>query len=118
MATPFIVQGKQTHDETGQEYGNGNNEKMIGKAIKGFDRKKIFINTKILTETGEYKSKQDVLDRARKALERLDTDYIEHYASVQKQHGYLRMRPFMEQWISLVSPPRGRSGGSSDGCCR
>jgi predicted aldo/keto reductase-like oxidoreductase len=124
MATPFIVQGKQTHDETGQadtlirsyktlgrtgfqvsdisigfppnetivkaglqmgmnyidtaeEYGNGNNEKMIGKAIKGFDRKKIFINTKILTETGEYISKQDVLDRARKALERLDTDYID-----------------------------------------
>ncbi len=63
--------------DTAEQYGNGNNEKMIGKAIKGLDRKKIFINTKIYAEGGVYKSQQDVVERARKALEKLQTDYID-----------------------------------------
>ncbi len=62
--------------DTAEQYGNGNNEKMIGKVIKDFDRKKIFISTKIYEEGG-YKSKQDVVDRVRKAVERLQSDYVD-----------------------------------------
>lgn len=62
--------------DTAEQYGNGNNEKLIGKVIKDFDRKKIFISTKILEE-GQYKSQQDVVERVRKAVERLQSDYVD-----------------------------------------
>jgi len=63
--------------DTAEQYGNGNNEKLIGRVIKDFDRKKIFISTKIYEEGGAYKSQQDVVDRIRKAVERLQTDYVD-----------------------------------------
>lgn len=62
--------------DTAYQYGNGNNEKMIGQVIREFDRKKIFISTKIYEE-GPYKSRQDVVERVRAALERLQTDYVD-----------------------------------------
>jgi predicted aldo/keto reductase-like oxidoreductase len=49
---------------------------MIGKVIQDFDRKKIFISTKIYEE-GPYKSKQDVVERVRAAVERLQTEYVD-----------------------------------------
>ena len=36
--------------DTAEEYGNGNNEKLIGNVIKDFERNKIFISTKIYEE--------------------------------------------------------------------
>jgi predicted aldo/keto reductase-like oxidoreductase len=62
--------------DTAEQYGNGNNEAMIGKVIRDFDRKKIFISTKIFEE-GPYKSRQDVVGRVRKAVERLQSDYVD-----------------------------------------
>ena len=48
---------------------------IIGKAIKGQDRKSIFISTKM--EVKKDPSKEDFLNRARKALEELNTEYID-----------------------------------------
>ena len=62
--------------DTGHTYGNGNNERLIGKVIKNYDRKKLFINSKLYTEE-KFESKEDVVKRTREALERLDTDYID-----------------------------------------
>ena len=62
--------------DTAEQYGNGNNEAMIGTVIKDFDRKKIFISTKIYEE-GAYKSRQDVVERVRKSVERLKSDYVD-----------------------------------------
>ncbi len=62
--------------DTAEQYGNGNNEKMIGKVMKDFDRKKIFVSTKIYEE-GAYKSQQDVVERVRKAVDRLESDYVD-----------------------------------------
>jgi predicted aldo/keto reductase-like oxidoreductase len=62
--------------DTAEQYGNGNNEAMIGRVIRDFDRKKIFISTKIYEE-GAYKSRQDVVERVRKAVERLQSDYVD-----------------------------------------
>jgi len=47
----------------------------VGNAIKGRDRKKLFITSKILLE-GEV-TKEDVLKRSRKALEEIGTDYLD-----------------------------------------
>lgn len=62
--------------DTGETYGNGNNERMIGRVIKDFDRKKLFINSKLYTED-KFESKEEVVRRTRKALERLQTDYVD-----------------------------------------
>jgi len=48
---------------------------VVAKAIKGRDRKSIFITTKM--EVKNDPSKEDFLQRARKALEELDTEYID-----------------------------------------
>jgi predicted aldo/keto reductase-like oxidoreductase len=63
--------------DTGEDYDNGNNERLIGKVLKEFDRKKIFINSKIYSEEKKFNGQEDVLNRVRKALERLETDYID-----------------------------------------
>ena len=63
--------------DTGEDYDNGNNERLIGKVLKEFDRKKIFINSKIYSEEKKFNGPEDVLNRVRKALERLETDYID-----------------------------------------
>jgi len=61
--------------DTAEGYGNGNNERMVGRAIKGFDRKSIFVNTKI--HISENDTKETIVSRVRKCLERLDTDYLD-----------------------------------------
>lgn len=62
--------------DTGEVYYNGNSEKMIGNVIKDFDRSKLFINSKLYTETN-FPSKEDVIERTNKCLERLGTDYLD-----------------------------------------
>jgi predicted aldo/keto reductase-like oxidoreductase len=62
--------------DTGEQYGNGNNERLIAKVLKDYDRKKIFILDKIYTEK-DFGTKDDVLKRVREALDRLETEYID-----------------------------------------
>jgi uncharacterized protein len=61
--------------DTAEFYENGNNELMIGRVIKGFDRSSIFLNTKIILS--ETDTKEIILSRVRKCLERLATDYLD-----------------------------------------
>ncbi len=65
--------------DTGYAYGKGNNERMVGKVLKDYDRSKLFVNTKLLpAEGGEgFKSKDDVIRQTREALDRLQTDYAD-----------------------------------------
>ncbi|MFC2137725.1 aldo/keto reductase [Bacteroidota bacterium] len=62
--------------DTGEAYANGNSEKLIGKVLKDFDRSKIFINSKLYTEK-QFPSKEEVIERTNKCLERLETDYVD-----------------------------------------
>ncbi len=48
---------------------------VIGRAIKEFDRKSLFLTTKVKLKGGETST--DILLKARKSLERLQTDYID-----------------------------------------
>ena len=61
--------------DTAEFYGNGNNELLVGKAIKGFDRKSLFINTKLMIN--EKDDNEKIKERVRKCLERLDTSYLD-----------------------------------------
>lgn len=40
-----LLQSGVNFIDTGEAYHNGNNEKLIGKVLQDFDRKKIFINS-------------------------------------------------------------------------
>lgn len=59
--------------DTAEQYPG--HHKIVGNAIKGRDRKKLFISSKILLE-GEV-TKEDILKRTRKALEEIGTDYLD-----------------------------------------
>jgi len=61
--------------DTAESYSEGKSEISIGQAIKGRERKSLFINTKLHLKENE--SKDEILKRARKCLERLDTEYID-----------------------------------------
>ena len=61
--------------DTGESYSRGKSEISIGQAIKGFNRKSLFITTKLRLKDNE--TKEDILKRAGKCLERLDTEYID-----------------------------------------
>jgi aryl-alcohol dehydrogenase-like predicted oxidoreductase len=61
--------------ETAEFYGNGNNELLVGRSIGEFDRKSLFLNTKLIisqTDTAEQ-----IVNRVRKCLERMKTDYLD-----------------------------------------
>jgi diketogulonate reductase-like aldo/keto reductase len=58
--------------DTAESYGN---EPLVGSVIKKRDRKSVFISTKLQVE--KDLSKEGFLTRARKCLERLQTDYID-----------------------------------------
>lgn len=61
--------------DTAEGYGRGKVERTIGSVIKNRNRKSIFISTK-LGLRGEV-TKEALINRAHKCLERLQTDYID-----------------------------------------
>jgi aryl-alcohol dehydrogenase-like predicted oxidoreductase len=85
---------------------------IVAKAIKGRDRKSIFISTKM--EVKKDPSKEDFLKRARKALEELDTEYIDcmmmHYPEKLE---ILKTEGFHEAMQQLKSEGRLRYVGAS-----
>jgi aryl-alcohol dehydrogenase-like predicted oxidoreductase len=68
--------------DTAESYGNGQVETTIGKVLKNHDRKKIFVTTKQLVTAHpgmpvkkEDVTKEAIIKRFQKSLERLQTDY-------------------------------------------
>lgn len=59
--------------DTAEQYPG--HHRVVAKALKGRDRKSVFVTTKL--EVLEDKSKDGFLKRARKCLEDLETDYID-----------------------------------------
>lgn len=61
--------------DTAEGYGRGKSELAVGEAIKNRDRKKLFITSKLYIK--ETDTKETLLTRAHKCLERLNTEYID-----------------------------------------
>ncbi len=61
--------------DSSESYGRGQTERIIGRVLTNRNRKGIFVTTKL--PLGRSRTKQNYLDRARKCLERLQTDYID-----------------------------------------
>ena len=64
------------HIDTAETYAEGHAERLVGQAIKGYDRKKLFIVSKVSPEHLRY---DDLIASAKGSLERLETDYLDLY---------------------------------------
>jgi len=63
-----------THIDTAEVYGSGHTEELVGKAIEDYDRKKLFIATKVFKTNLKY---DDVIRSAKGSLKRMKIDYID-----------------------------------------
>ncbi len=62
--------------DTAEMYGGGHTEEIVGKAISSYNRKDIFIISKVWNDHLRHDS---LLDSARKSAKRMATDYIDLY---------------------------------------
>ena len=65
-----------THIDTAELYADGRSEEVVGHAIRGADREKLFIATKVWKENLRY---SDVMDAMDGSLRRLGTEYVDLY---------------------------------------
>lgn len=72
----FGIENGLTHIDTAENYGGGLSEILIGKAIKGIDRSRLFIASKV--DPPHY-SRAGVREALRTSLKRMETDYLDLY---------------------------------------
>lgn len=65
-----------THIDTAEMYGAGHTEELIGRAIRGLDRRALFLTSKVWDTHLHY---EDVLQAYARTLKRLGTDYLDLY---------------------------------------
>ena len=65
-----------THIDTAEMYGAGRVEELLGEAIRGIPREKLFIATKVLPGNASYRG---TLSAAEGSLRRLRCDYLDLY---------------------------------------
>ena len=88
-----------THIDTAESYAAGHAEELVGRAIKSFDRKNLFITTKVSPEHLRF---NQVLKAAKASLKRLDTDYIDLYL-IHWPNPDIPLKETMRVFDSLVS---------------
>ncbi len=65
-----------THIDTAEVYAEGHAEKLAGQAIKDYDRKKLFLVSKV---SPEHLRHDDVIESLKASLKRLQTSYLDLY---------------------------------------
>jgi predicted aldo/keto reductase-like oxidoreductase len=70
-----LLDANVNYIDTAESYGSGQSERVTAEVLKGHDRKSIFVTTKM--GIGRKSSKEMILKRARKCLERLEMDYVD-----------------------------------------
>lgn len=77
VAIQYAIQKGITHIDTAEIYGGGHAEELVGEAIADFDRRKLFITTKV-APNHLFLQKQ-IFGALKNSLKRLKTDYINLY---------------------------------------
>ena len=62
--------------DTAEMYGNGRSEFLVGEAIKGYDREKLFIISKVLPSNA---GRNRIFQACENTLKRLGTAYLDLY---------------------------------------
>jgi predicted aldo/keto reductase-like oxidoreductase len=71
----YLLDTGVNYIDTAESYANGKSEIWIGQALKNRSRKSYFVTTKL--ELAKSDTRETILRRARKCLERLDTPYLD-----------------------------------------
>jgi len=71
-----VIEAGITHLDTAESYADGFTEEIVGEAIKSFNRKNIFLTSKVSSKNLHY---QDVITSFNNSLKRLQTDYLDLY---------------------------------------
>jgi diketogulonate reductase-like aldo/keto reductase len=64
------------HVDTAEMYGNGRAEEVVGEAIAGLPRERLFLVSKVLPENATFEGTQRACERS---LRRMGTDYLDCY---------------------------------------
>ena len=91
-AIKTAVELGMTHIDTAEFYAEGHAEELVAQAIKGFDRSKLIITTKVTPMHLHYK---DLISSAQQSLKRLKTDYIDFYL-IHSPNPYIDIKESME----------------------
>ena len=75
-AIKYALKNGINHIDTSESYSGGKSEKLIGEAIKDFNRNKIFIASKVREWNLDY---DNIIKSCKESLKRLQTDYIDLY---------------------------------------
>ena len=75
-ALRFALDHGINHIDTSESYAGGKSEILVGKAINGYDRSKIFIATKVREWNLHY---NDLIEACNRSLERMKLSYIDLY---------------------------------------
>jgi diketogulonate reductase-like aldo/keto reductase len=87
-----------THIDTAEWYSEGRAEELVGEAIKGFDRSKLIITTKVTPMHLHY---DDLVNSAMQSLKRLKIDYIDVYL-IHNPNPYIDIKESMEAMDHLM----------------
>jgi diketogulonate reductase-like aldo/keto reductase len=99
-----------THIDTAAWYSEGHTEELVGQAMKGFERSKLIITTKVSPMDLHY---GDVIKSAHNSLKRLGTDYIDIYV-IHNPNPYIDIKESMDALNCLVKKGTARFIGLSN----
>lgn len=85
------------HLDTAELYGNGRSEEVVGKAIKGYPRDKVYVASKVWKS---HLAKNDVKKACEDTLKRLGTDYLDIYF-IHYPHETIPLEETMEAMVRL-----------------
>lgn len=92
-----------THIDTAEMYSSGHAEELVSEAIKGFDREKVFITSKVWQTNLRY---NDIIKSAKGSLKRLKIDQMDLYLihwpnpSIQLKETMRGMEYLLEQGLT------------------
>lgn len=110
-AIRYAVKRGITHIDTAEIYGAGHTEEIVGEAIKGFNRAKLFITTKVSPQ--HLFLPAQIKRSCQNSLARLGTDYIDLYL-IHWPNPLAPMRSVMRALDQLVSDGKVRYIGVSN----
>ncbi len=99
-----------THIDTAAWYAQGYTEKLVGRAIEGFDRSSLIITTKVAPMNLNY---DNLIESAGRSLKSLGTDYIDIYV-IHNPNPYIDIRETMQAMDHLVEKQWARYIGLSN----
>ncbi len=70
------IEAGVTHIDTAESYGGGHAEELVGEALQGMNRKKLFITSKVSEENHTC---DGILTSCKESLKRLKTNYLDLY---------------------------------------